>query len=232
MITKYYARAFSGGIVSAGSPEVGFLLEVPDATRTSAMISSGTTTSGLFVKMRSAQTALSITFYGHPLRPWYLDQQPLTTSKTLISRPTTSNKLLRGMKIFDGRIFRRHRFAKHRHLILWFFHPVSLELQLLHGEAMISLQSGKRTRGILVQLVKIISRSKKFLYLLLQMGKPLIIGQKHGLSNLKLLASYLVGFLLEVKFWLKEGVHGTGTIKEPSYLIKLYLISGTLLFNI
>jgi hypothetical protein len=60
----------------------------------------------------------------------------------------------------------------------------------------------------------------------------LIIGQQHGISNLKLLASDLMGFLLQVLLRLQGGVHGMGTIKEPGYLIKLRLVSGAPLLSI
>jgi hypothetical protein len=40
---------------------------------------------------------------------------------------------------------------------------------------------------------------KKFLDLLLWVGEPLVIDQKHGISILMLPAGYLVGFLLQIE---------------------------------
>jgi hypothetical protein len=64
------------------------------------------------------------------------------------------------------------------------------------------------------------------------MGEPLIIGQKHRIRYLELLASYLVSLLFRVKLRIQGGIHGTGTVKKHGHLIKIRLISCTPLLSI
>jgi hypothetical protein len=64
-LSGYYAGASSRGTSSAGSPDADGLLKVPHTTSTSATMSSGSTTPGLFIKIRSVRTALSIALSHH-----------------------------------------------------------------------------------------------------------------------------------------------------------------------
>jgi hypothetical protein len=96
MITMCHVGAFSGGASVTGSPEDGALVTDLDTVRTSATISSGTTTSGLFIKIWPAWTALSMALSHHNFMiSWSL-------SKTLIFRRVVSNS-------YDTNLFEAQR---------------------------------------------------------------------------------------------------------------------------
>ena len=82
---NYCARAFLKGTLPAGSPEEEGLLTPADAARTSATMSSGTTTPGLFIRIYPAWTTLSIALSHIAfLIPW-------SSSKALMSQRAMSN---------------------------------------------------------------------------------------------------------------------------------------------
>jgi hypothetical protein len=113
----------------------------------------------LFIRIRPARMALSISRWA--LRVAEVSSATLTANRAASSSWTTD--LLEARKSLMI-----HQLPKANHIIQGLLQLITMIIQVFHGETMAPLQDGQRVAGVAVQLVKVVARSGKSTFFLLQ----------------------------------------------------------------
>jgi hypothetical protein len=145
-------------------------LEESGAAFTSTTMSSGTITPGLLIKIHPAQIALSIALSRWALKIAEASSAALTVSRVASSSWTTDLLEVRRSLMIESLIDTNYL----RRIIQRLLQPVTMIIQVLHGETMAPFQDSQRVAGIAIQPVKVVTRSCKGTIFLLRtrIGSP------------------------------------------------------------